>query len=154
MPTWQWSSFQELSNYTLYALMKLRQDVFIIEQDCIYPDLDDYDQNAWHLLGWEFDGESNALVAYARLLAPGVKYAEPSIGRVITTKSQRGKGTGKALMQSMIQHCQSTYPGQGIRISGQQYLERFYHELGFETVSDMYLEDDIPHIEMLLKANG
>lgn len=138
------SSFDDLSNTDLYAAMKLRADVFVVEQDCVFPDMDNCDQQAFHVLG-KLDGE---VVCYARLLAAGVKYPGPSIGRVVTASKVRRFGYGKLLMEESIQACSTLWPGQPIIISAQQYLEKFYQGFGFETRSEPYLEDGILHLEM------
>jgi ElaA protein len=149
---WQWLSFEELSREDLYDVLKVRQAVFIVEQDCAYQDADDLDPVSWHLLGWRETATGRELVAYLRVVFPEKKYPEPSIGRVLTTASVRGTGMGKALTCEAITHIALEYPQMSIRISAQRYLEKFYSEFGFETVSDPYDEDGIPHIEMLRKV--
>jgi ElaA protein len=146
MLNWQWQSFDALSKAELYDILWLRENVFVLEQKCAYQDLDHLDQHAWHISGRSDKGE---LVAYCRVVYPGKKYQEPAIGRVTTAKQFRGQGLGIALMNYAIMQTEKTYAGQGIRISAQQYLVRFYSELGFEACSNPYLEDDIPHINML-----
>lgn len=137
--------FAQLSNSELYELLKLRSEVFVVEQDCVYLDQDGYDQRSLHLLG-KVDGR---LVAYARLLPETVKYADAvSIGRVVTAGAARRYGYGRRLMAEAIACCQRTWPHQPIIISAQQYLEKFYQEFGFSTVSGPYLEDGIPHLRM------
>jgi len=149
MLTWQCSPFDELSTKVLYAILRARQVVFVVEQNCPFLDADDVDQHCLHLLGWQVQGSNNALVAYARLVPPGVKYAEPSIGRVITSPEFRGQGLGKELMLRAVQAMDEVYPGLAIRIGAQQYLESFYSGFGFVTVSPTYIEDGIPHVEMV-----
>jgi len=149
-PEFSCQSFDELSNNDLYELLKLRSAVFVVEQNCVFPDMDDCDQAAMHLLV-KVDG---ILVAYARLLAAGSKYDGPSIGRVVTAESVRRDGYGRALMAESINYCKKLWPGETIIISAQQYLEEFYKSFGFETVSEPYLEDDIYHLEMHLKTSG
>ena len=149
MLEWQCSTFDKLSTLALYELLKIRQEVFIIEQTCIYPDIDDVDQQCHHLLGWSTQADKAQLMAYARLVPPGKRYPEPSIGRVLTIESARGSGAGKELMKQSIAQIKQLYPSQGIRISAQLYLKTFYEGFGFSPVSEPYLEDDIPHIEML-----
>lgn len=149
---WQWSSFEALSCGELYAILKLRQAVFIVEQNCPYLDADGLDQVSWHLMGWREDAAGKALVAYSRLVFPGNRFPEPSIGRVITALSVRGTGVGKALTRKAVARAASEYPHMAIRISAQQYLEKFYARFGFETVSEPYDEDGIPHVEMLRTA--
>lgn len=119
----------------------------MLEQNCLYPECDNKDYQSKHLFG-TYEG---AVVAYARLLPAGISYDDLSIGRVVVHKDYRKFGLGKVLMHQAIQYWDTMAPKQRIRISGQLYLQRFYEELGFEQVSDMYLEDDIPHIEMLLQ---
>ena len=149
---WKWLSFEQLSREDLYEVLKVRQAIFVIEQNCVYQDADGLDPTSWHLLGWHEDTTGRKLVAYLRVVFPGGKYPEPSIGRVLTTASVRGTGAGQALMREAINHIALEYPQKSIRISAQQYLEKFYFEFGFETVSAPYDEDGIPHIEMLRKA--
>lgn len=143
--TWHCVPFEALSLQQLYALLRLRQEVFAVEQASIYLDADGRDQGALHL----FATRGDDVVACCRILAPGVKYAEPAIGRVCTAGSARGRGLGKTLMQRAITCCDSHYPHQGIRLSAQLYLKAFYEALGFAQTSDVYGEDGIPHIEML-----
>jgi ElaA protein len=142
---WTWQRFAELGVDNLYDALALRCRVFIMEQGA-YQDPDGADRQAWHLLGRDGSG---ALQAYLRIVDPGVKYAEPSIGRVITAPEVRGQGLGRTLMDEGIARCERAWPGQGIRISAQAHLRGFYVSLGFEPVGDEYLEDDIPHVEML-----
>ncbi|NQV70654.1 MAG: GNAT family N-acetyltransferase [Pseudohongiella sp.] len=145
--TWQCCQFEELQAQPLYQILQLRAEAFVVEQECIYQDMDDYDQQAHHLTACSED----ALLCYSRLLPPGLKYAGPSIGRVITRHSVRGEGFGKLLMQRSIDSCHERWPGQTIFISAQQQLELFYSSLGFSTQSEPYREDGIPHIQMLLE---
>lgn len=149
MTEWQCRSFHELSNDELYAVLAARQDVFIIEQNCIYPDFDGLDQAAHHVLGWVAAGGGRRLGAYLRILAPGVKYTEMSLGRVLTTKPARGGGIGRELLAQGIAHAQRLHPGHRIRIGAQHYLERFYQGFGFATISAPYDEDGILHVDML-----
>lgn len=145
---WRWRSFHALSVDELQFIYMARQQVFALEQQCVYLDADGYDSQSEHLAAW-----SNAVrvpLAYARLVAPGVKYDEPSIGRVITTSTGRGRGLGQELVRRAIQRSREIYPGQGIRISAQSYLESFYGAAGFRVCGPRYLEDGIDHTEMLL----
>ena len=146
---WQWSRFSELTAADLYAVVRLREAVFIVEQNCPYPDSDGRDPNAWHLLGWSQRSTGRALVAYARIFVPGVRYDEASIGRVVTAPDVRGTGKGRALMAEALRRIDSLMPGQPIRIAAQRRLEDFYLGLGFKTVSDPYEEDGIIHVDML-----
>ena len=150
---WKCLSFGDLSLTDLYDLMRLRQEVFVVEQNCVYLDADGYDQKARHLLGRDGEGQ---LVACLRLFAPGVKYPEFStdavIGRVCTAASARGTGLGRALMRRGIAEAERLWPGCGIRISAQVYLLSFYSELGFVAISEPYDEDGIQHVEMVRPA--
>lgn len=146
---WQWSRFSELTPEDLYAVVRLREAVFIVEQNCPYPDADGRDPNAWHLLGWVQGSNRRSLVAYARLFEPGVRYDEGSIGRVVTAPEVRGTGVGKALMAEALRRIESLAPGQPIKIAAQRRLEDFYLGLGFRTVSAPYEEDGIIHVDML-----
>ncbi len=139
-------SFEALSALELYAIMQLRSEVFVVEQNCVYQDADGKDLKAFHLMGWQ----NNDLVAYTRLLPAGVSFAEVSIGRVVTLPAFRKFGFGKLLMQESIRQCYLLFGRQPIRIGAQLYLQAFYESFGFVVCSDMYLEDDIPHVEMLL----
>jgi ElaA protein len=139
--------FGELTAQELYDALTLRQQVFCVEQNCVYNDCDGADPLAAHLLGRAPSGE---LVAYARLFACGIKYSEASIGRVVTSLSARRTGIGRALMVRAIVDTRRLAPGATIRIGAQRYIERFYASLGFVVASEPYLEDGIPHVEMLL----
>lgn len=145
---WKCTAFDELSTHELYAILQLRTEVFVMEQDCAYQDLDGCDQVALHVTGRQDAG----LLCYARLLPPGLKYQTPSIGRVITAKSVRGKGLGKSLLKQALADCRQQWPDQAVTISAQQHLESFYQELGFITESEPYLEDGISHIQMCWTA--
>jgi ElaA protein len=145
--TWECFPFTTISAADLYAAMQLRQKVFVLEQKCLYLDADGVDRVANHLLGWHDLEGRRALVAYARLLPPKVKYAEASIGRVISHPDVRGTGVGRSLMNEAIRLVEATW-GREIRIAAQMYLERFYESYGFRRVTDPYLEDDIWHVDM------
>lgn len=147
---WQWKRFAELAPAELYSLLAARAAVFVVEQACAFLDFDGLDACAWHLLGWAAQGEAPTLAAYLRLIEPGRKYPEPSIGRVLTTAAFRGTGLGRAAMREGVARAALLYPGRAIRIAAQQRLERFYQELGFRSVSAPYVEDGIAHVEMLL----
>lgn len=140
-------SFNELTPVELYQLLQLRNEVFIVEQTCPYPDLDNKDYKALHLLG----KEDNGIVAYARILPQGVSYKEASIGRVATALAVRKKGYGKLLMAYAITETLQHFSTSEIVISAQYYLEKFYSDLGFKSEGEVYMEDDIPHIQMRLK---
>ncbi len=145
---WKSLSFSELSLNELYDLLKLRVDVFVVEQNCPYPELDNKDRHAQtqHLLGVD---EQGVIQAYARVLAPGVSYPDASIGRVIVAEAVRGGGVAHTLMQKAIAISNKRWPEHNIQLGGQEHLKGFYQQQGFEPVSEMYLEDGIPHIDML-----
>ena len=139
--------FPELSLEQLYAIMRLRQEVFVVEQNCPYLDADGLDQKSLHLMRYQ----NKDLVAYTRLVPKGISYEKyASIGRVITTQAVRGKGFGKALMMASIQQLHLHFGVQPIKISAQSHLLRFYQECGFQSTGEEYLEDGIPHTAMLL----
>jgi ElaA protein len=141
-------AFEGLSLQDLYELLALRQEVFIVEQDCPYLDADGKDPDSWHLLGRD---EQGRLAAYARILPPGLSYEDyPAIGRVVTAPFCRGKGHGKDLMKAAIAHCISLFGDRAIKISAQTYLLKFYESLGFRSTGEEYLEDGIPHTAMRL----
>jgi ElaA protein len=142
---WLLKKFEALTPFELYAILQLRNEVFVVEQNCVFQDADDKDQASWHLMGMQDD----KLVAYTRLVPPGVSYAEPSIGRVVTSPQVRGTGIGKELMQRSIDECYRLFGEQSIKIGAQYYLKQFYGSLGFAQVSEIYLEDGIEHIYML-----
>ena len=149
---WQIKKFHELSIDELYDALKLRIDVFVVEQTCFYPDLDNLDRHAesLHLFCYQ-NGE---MAAYLRILAKGQSYTDyPSIGRVIIAPKARGKGLGHQLMTEAINACTTYFPEQDIKISAQEHLECYYNKHNFVRVSEMYLEDDIPHIAMIKKAS-
>lgn len=141
---WFFSRFEQLGVDNLYDALALRCRVFILEQGP-YQDPDGLDRHSWHLLGRD---EAGVLQAYLRVVDPGLKYEQPSIGRVITSPETRGTGLGRALMVEGVARCVDAWPGRGIRISAQAHLARFYSDFGFERVGDDYLEDGIPHCEM------
>jgi len=149
---WQWSRLENLATRELYAVLAARQQVFTVEQHCAFQDADGYDLAAWHLLGWTAAIAAPALAAYLRILDPGSKYSEPSIGRVLTMPPNRGTGVGRALMEEGVARCRAAWPGQPIRIAAQQRLEAFYASLAFRTVSPPYIEDGIAHVDMMLAA--
>ena len=140
--------FDDLTIYELYDVMRLRFEVFVIEQACLYQEIDGKDQKSYHLMCKDEHGE---LLGYLRILDAGVSYEETSIGRVVVSQKGRGQGVGKKIMEEAISFIKTVRHIESIRISAQAYLLNFYKSLGFEAVSEEYLEDDIPHIEMLLK---
>jgi len=139
MLSWRCARLDELDARTLYAVLRLRSEVFVVEQACVYLDPDGQDLQAWHLLGLAEDGR---LLAYARLLDG------PKIGRVLTAPQARGQGQGRALMLEALAECARRWPGQAVSLQAQAYLQGFYASLGFAPVSAVYDEDGIPHIDM------
>ncbi|SEA51112.1 ElaA protein [Arachidicoccus rhizosphaerae] len=146
--TIQSKKFEQLSLMELYRILQLRNQVFYVEQRCDDLDLDDKDQQSWHLT--IYDGD--ILVGYARLLPPGLSYPEMSIGRVAVSASYRGHQIGRLLMEKAIEQLEVSFGKGPIKISGQRYLEKFYASLGFETISEVYLEAGIEHLKMLRPA--
>ena len=156
---WQWSRIEGLSTKQWHHVVSLRQAVFVVEQNCPYLDADDLDLQAWHLIGWEAEDNSDDVisgknaelvaVAYLRVVDPGCKYQEPSIGRVLTRICHRRLGLGKAIMMQAMARINEQFPQQEIRISAQKHLRVFYSVIGFTQVGREYDEDGIPHIEML-----
>ena len=137
--------FENLTTTELYEILRVRAEVFVVEQTCIYQDLDEKDKKSYHFLREE-DGK---VIAYLRVLDKGVSYPEISIGRVLVTESNRRQGLSRKMMEKVIDFIKNDLGENCIRISGQLYLQAFYESLGFQTVSEVYLEDDIPHVEML-----
>lgn len=147
--TWNVKTFEELSTVELYSILQLRQNVFVVEQDCPYLDCDNRDQTSHHLLGWLTKHSSIELVAYLRIIIPENPGNALHIGRVVCHKNIRQKGIGKKLIKRGIAHCTELFPEKPIKISAQQYLLNFYTNLGFSPISAPYDEDGIPHIGML-----
>lgn len=143
-------SYADLSRDDLYRILRLRAEVFVVEQNCPYQDLDDKDQLSHHV--WAEDAD--LMAAYTRIVPPGVSYdGYSSIGRVVTSPQSRGTGIGKTLMAKSVDVCLELYPDLPIKISAQHYLVRFYNGFGFEAVGEVYLEDDIDHIAMIRPKN-
>lgn len=142
---WTCQAFDALSPRALHDLMRLRSEVFVVEQQCLFLDLDGADPACWHLCG-ERDGR---LLAYARLVPAGLKFREASIGRVVSDPAQRGSGLGHALMAQAVRELQALWGERPIRIGAQAHLEPFYRAHGFVADGAPYDEDGIPHIEML-----
>jgi ElaA protein len=145
---WRFAKFDDLSVREWHDIVAAREAVFVLEQTCAFLDADGADPACHHLVGKVGD----EIAAYSRVVPPGLKYEEPSIGRVLTTKAFRGGGYGQALMKEAVARCESLYPGANIRIGAQRYLEKFYGGLGFRTVSEPYDEDGILHVIMLRSA--
>jgi ElaA protein len=148
--TWICKYFDQLTPGELYSILHLRNEVFVVEQNCVFQDADNKDQSAWHLMGWN----ARALVAHSRILPAGIAFAEASIGRVVSSPSVRGLGVGKELMQQSIAQLHELFGDVPIRMGSQLYLKRFYESFGFVQDGDVYLEDGIEHIEMCLKRNS
>jgi ElaA protein len=146
---WQWYTFEEFSGEQLYAILALRQQVFIVEQQCAYLDCDDLDQGALHLVGWQKAEELSKPLAYLRVIIAKKEGEMPAIGRLLTHQIIRGKGIGERLLALGLQKIQASYPGSSIRISAQHYLLSFYERFGFSPVSEIYKEDGIDHISMI-----
>ena len=138
-------TFQELSTQELYDVLQLRSEVFVVEQDCVYQDIDGKDQKALHVIGYK----GNKVVAYARVFEPGYYFNEASIGRVVVKDSERDLNYGHDIMKASVAAVQRYYKVNTIKISAQTYLRRFYNNLEFYEVGEEYLEDGIPHIAML-----
>jgi ElaA protein len=147
---WKISPFESLSTEELYAILKLRQHVFVVEQHCVYQDCDGRDRNAHHLAGWLNMGEKSEPIAYLRIIPPQKEGQTLLIGRVVTHPDFRGKGLGKEIMTRCLRSIEERYPKSPVRISAQSYLANFYEYFAFRISSDEYLEDGIPHIEMTL----
>jgi ElaA protein len=142
-------TFEELSNYELYDIMRLRQEVFVVEQNCPFVDADNLDQHSLHVQGRD---KNNKLMTYTRLIDKGVAYPDySSIGRVVNHSQVRSTGEGHRLMQFSVDKIKEIYPGP-IKIGAQSYLQRFYEKFGFVDVGQPYIEDGIPHMVMILKA--
>ncbi len=144
---WQTSSFEALRVTELYQLLRLRSEVFVVEQNCIFLDMDNNDQQCWHLLGWK----GHLLAAASRLVPAGLLYEEISIGRVVSSPLARGQGIGRALMEQSIREAHRLFGKNDIRIGAQLYLENFYGSLGFARAGEVYIEDGIPHVEMIAR---
>jgi ElaA protein len=144
--TWLCKIFDDLTPYELYSLLQLRNEVFVVEQHCIFQDADNKDPHCYHLMGWE----QNKLLAYSRIVPPGISYSESSIGRIVTSPVARGGGIGRQLLQQSIGKLYMLLGSVTIRIGAQLYLKKFYESFGFLQAGDLYIEDDIPHIEMIL----
>ena len=142
---WELKKFKELAVEELYDILRLRSEVFVVEQNCIFLDMDNSDHESYHLQG-RAEGK---LIAYIRILPPGLAYDDPSIGRVVTSPSYRGQGAGIELMKTAIKETNRLFGNLSIMIGAQLYLKQFYENLGFSKCSEIYLEDDIQHIKMV-----
>ena len=146
---WVYKTFNNLTSVELYAIMQLRNAVFVVEQNCVYQDADGKDAASYHLMAWN----GNNLAAYCRILPPGLSFTEASIGRVVSSPNYRKGGYGRALMTEAIKRTMDQFNTEKIVIGAQLYLKAFYGSLGFNQMSDIYLEDGIEHIEMILEKN-
>ncbi len=146
MIIWSCKSFTELTNEELYKILQLRIEVFVVEQNCVFQDCDDKDQQSYHYMGWQGD----KLVAYTRLMPPGIAYANSSIGRVVTSSLVRGNKIGRELMKRSINKMIELFGKVSITLGAQLYLKNFYESFGFAKTGDIYLEDGIEHIKMQL----
>ncbi len=153
MMEWHILRFSELDTYTLYALLQLRVDVFVVEQNCPYPELDEKDLHpeTRHILLKKAD----KILGYSRILPPGVSFKDaPGVGRVCVAQTARRLGLGELLVAKAIATAKEGWPGKDVHISAQCYLQRFYESMGFVAASEPYLEDDIPHLKMILSVNS
>lgn len=141
----KWSRFADLSPFEVHTLLQAREAVFVVEQNCPYLDADDLDVSSWHL----FVRVGGLLAATCRVVEPGLKFSEPSIGRVLSVQAFRKQGLGRALMREAIRFTEERYPHQGIQIGAQAYLLAFYASFGFEPIGEEYDEDGIPHWHMI-----
>ncbi len=145
---WQTVDFNELTTAELYSALRLRQEIFVIEQNCVYLDVDGLDPSAVHILCWRQD----QLLAYLRCLKPGLSYIESSLGRIVVSPAARGLNLGRELVERGIAYNQQTWPDSDIRIGAQSYLETFYRNLGFVVEGEPYIEDGISHVHMNLHS--
>ncbi len=154
MLEWEWLPFADLGTQRLYQILQLRSEVFVVEQQCVYQDIDGLDPASFHLLGWQpgQHGQAPQLVAYLRCLPAGLKFDEASLGRVITRGTVRGSGAGRALLAEALARMQTQWGAQPVRIAAQLYLQKFYEGFGFVACSAPFDEDGIPHIDMLRQA--
>ena len=143
---WTWYRWEELTPDVLYALLRLRSAIFVVEQDCVFPEMDGRDPQCEHLCGTDASG---ALVAYLRLVPPAVRTKEVSLGRIVVAKAARGAGLGRAVTREGLARCAQRYPGQPVKVSAQQHLEAFYASLGFARTGAPYDEDGILHVDMV-----
>ena len=145
--TWKIQRYEELTRDELYKIIQLRVNVFIVEQQTCYEDLDNHDQNSIHISYVQ----DRKIFAYTRLLPPGEKFEMASLGRVITSQEARGTGLGKEMIQLALDTIEKTWPGSEVFIQAQNYLKNFYSSFGFEAVSEPYIYDSLPHLDMLYK---
>jgi ElaA protein len=149
MINWYSKEFKNLTPHELYAILQLRTEVFVVEQNCVFQDMDGKDEHCHHIMGWDGD----KLIATARIVPPGIAYEYPSIGRIVTSPAARGQSAGKALVNKSIDELNRLYGNSTIRIGAQLYLKKFYEAFGFEQSGDVYDEDGIDHIQMTRISN-
>ncbi len=154
--TWRCVAFPELTPLALYRVLRARQEVFVVEQQCVFLDADGVDECCWHVLGWDLceAADCGRLLAYARLVPPGLKHDEASIGRVLTVGTARGVGLGRRLMHEALDQCEQRWPAVGLRISAQHRLRGFYAGLGFVEHGEPYDEDGIAHVHMVRRGGA
>lgn len=144
---YQWASFGDLDNHLLYEILRLRQEVFVVEQNCVYQDADGLDQDSYHFLVRA--AQEQEVAGYLRVIPPGEKENGPQVGRVLILEKYRKKGLARRLMLEALKRVQAIYPNQPVTVSAQCYLQKFYESLGFYTESEPYDEDGIPHVRMV-----
>lgn len=148
MIEWYCKRFEELTVSELYSVLEARSMVFVVEQRCVYTDIDRLDPIAWHLFAVDTEASGTPLVAYARVFGPDADNGDARIGRVLTVSEYRDRGLGKVLMERALQEVEAHWPAKPVRLNAQQYLRSFYESFGFSKVSGPYLEDGIPHLDM------
>ena len=148
--TFKFKDFNELTTDELYDILQLRVEIFVVEQDCVYNDIDGLDKDGTH----QFLKKDGEIVAYSRLLKPGTRFPDYSIGRVVVNQSERGTGLGIEMMKEAKTFILNKWGATKIKISAQKYLQKFYEDLGFEIVTEEYLEDGIPHFGMIFKSEN
>ncbi|HVU99363.1 MAG TPA: GNAT family N-acetyltransferase [Puia sp.] len=149
MINWSIKPFDQLTQQELYAILRLRSEVFVVEQNCVFLDMDNKDQHCEHIMAWR----GSLLAAYSRIVPAGISYVESSIGRIVTSPAARGSGIGRELLVKSIDYLYGLYGRCDIRIGAQYYLKKFYTSFGFVQKGEIYLEDGIEHIEMLLSKH-
>jgi ElaA protein len=145
---WRWKPFADLTSTEVYAMLAARNDVFVVEQNCVYGDIDGLDKDAWHLFAHVHGERGAALAGYLRVLLPDATHADIRIGRVLTTAEFRGIGLGNAMLAQALEHIAAQWPGVAISLHAQAHLQTFYGAFGFEPVSDVHDEDGIAHVWM------
>lgn len=148
---WTWQKFDEIRGEEMYEILALRQRIFVVEQQCVYQDADELDRQSFHLSGRAADGR---IVVYLRLLQPGTRFPEPSFGRVLTAIHARGKGLATDAVERAIIKCSREFPEMDLKISAQVYLKEYYARFGFTVVGEVYDEDGIDHLDMVLKGRA